>query len=87
MIDVGHFVADLKHLLQRTLGEETEILTNVADRLWNILVDRPQLDNALLNLAINGRDAMAGRGHLTVEASNAKLDETCAATAFRSRSG
>jgi CheY-like chemotaxis protein len=66
-------------LLRRALGEETEMRTVVQDGLWNTFVDPAQVENALLNLAINGRDAMNGRGKLTIEAVNANLDEPYAA--------
>ena len=52
--------------------------TVVADGLWNSLVDPTQVENALLNLAINARDAMEGSGRLTIEARNALLDEAYA---------
>ncbi len=52
--------------------------TVVADGLWNSLVDPTQVENALLNLAINARDAMEGSGRLTIEAHNALLDEAYA---------
>ena len=49
-------------LLRRTIGEGIEVETIVADDLWNSLVDPVQLETALLNLAINARDAMGGFG-------------------------
>ena len=74
-VNLGRFVTGLEELLRRTLGEGVEVDTVVADALWNSLVDPAQVENALLNLAINARDAMQGRGRLTIEASNALLDE------------
>ncbi len=59
----------------RALGDGIEIDTVVAGGLWNTLVDPFQVENALLNLAINARDAMQGHGRLTIEARNASLDE------------
>lgn len=77
-VNLGRFVTGLEELLRRTLGEGVEVQTVVADGLWNSLVDPTQVENALLNLAINARDAMQGSGRLTIEARNALLDETYA---------
>jgi CheY-like chemotaxis protein len=65
----------MDELLRRALGGETEVETVVAGGLWNSFVDPDQLENAILNLAINARDAMNGEGRLTIEASNAFLDD------------
>jgi len=62
-------------LLRRALGEAIEIESVVAGGLWNIAVDPHQLENVILNLAINGRDAMPEGGKLTLELSNATLDD------------
>ncbi|HEY4293186.1 response regulator [Luteibacter sp.] len=74
VVNIGRFVRDMDDLLRRTLGEEIEVETVVAGGLWNTLVDPGNVENALLNLAINARDAMLGRGRLTIEAGNALLD-------------
>ena len=62
-------------LLRRALGEAIEIESVVAGGLWNIAVDPHQLENVILNLAINARDAMPEGGKLTLELSNATLDD------------
>lgn len=62
-------------LLRRALGEAIEIESVVAGGLWNIAVDPHQLENVILNLAINARDAMPDGGKLTLELSNATLDD------------
>jgi len=62
-------------LLRRALGEAVEIESVVAGGLWNIAVDPHQLENVILNLAINARDAMPEGGKLTLELSNATLDD------------
>jgi signal transduction histidine kinase len=62
-------------MLRRALGEEIELETVVSGGLWNTLIDPSQLENAILNLAINARDAMDGRGRLTIETANAVLDD------------
>ncbi len=62
-------------LLRRTLGENIAIETVTAAGLWACLVDRGQLENALLNLALNARDAMPEGGKLTIETRNVTIDE------------
>lgn len=74
VVNLGRFIRGLDDMLRRALGDGVEIETVVAGGLWNTLVDPFQVENALLNLAINARDAMAGHGRLTVEAGNASLD-------------
>ncbi|MET0254630.1 MAG: response regulator [Luteibacter sp.] len=75
VVNIGRFVRDMDELLRRALGEAIEVETVIAGGLWNTLVDPSNVENALLNLAINARDAMNGQGRLTVEAGNALLDE------------
>ena len=70
--------ADMADLLRRTLGEAIEVETVVAGGLWNTLADPAQVESALLNLALNARDAMPSGGRLTVEITNAVLDEAYA---------
>ena len=77
-VNLGSFVSGMQELLHRTLGEGIAVQTVVADGLWNSLVDPTQVEDALLNLALNARDAMDGNGRLTIEARNALLDEACA---------
>jgi PAS domain S-box-containing protein len=64
----------MSEMLHRALGETVRIETVLSDDLWNVQVDRNQLENALLNLAINARDAMQADGTLTVRATNRVLD-------------
>ena len=77
--NLGRLIQEVTDMLRRTLGERIEIECIVAGGLWNTLVDRSQVENALLNLAINARDAMPEGGKLTFEVANAFLDETYAA--------
>ncbi|WP_268988807.1 PAS domain S-box protein [Stutzerimonas stutzeri] len=76
--DVGELVRDLRELLSRTVGPSIKLDTHVASDLWPTLVDRNQLENALLNLGINSRDAMPDGGTLTLETCNELLDEQSA---------
>jgi PAS domain S-box-containing protein len=77
-INVSRLVSDMADLLRRTLGEAIEVETVVAGGLWNTMADPAQVESALLNLALNARDAMPGGGRLTVEITNAVLDEAYA---------
>jgi signal transduction histidine kinase/DNA-binding response OmpR family regulator len=78
VLNLGRLVRGLDEILRRTLGEEIEIETVIAAGLWNVTVDPTQVENAILNLAINARDAMSGQGKLTIEAGNAFLDDNYA---------
>ncbi|RYD60651.1 MAG: hybrid sensor histidine kinase/response regulator, partial [Verrucomicrobiaceae bacterium] len=78
VVNVGRFLQGMDDMLRRTLGEEIELETIVAGGLWNTLIDPNQIENAVLNLAINARDAMNGHGRLTIEATNASLDDAYA---------
>ena len=80
----GRLVQDMTDLLRRTLGEQVEVESIVAGGMWNTLVDPNQLQNAILNLAINARDAMTDGGKLTIEVANAFLDDDYAQPACRS---
>jgi PAS domain S-box-containing protein len=81
VINLSRLISEMADLLRRTLGEAIEVRTVVADGLWNTMADPGQVESALLNLALNARDAMPKGGRLTVEIGNAVLDETYAETA------
>jgi len=74
-IDVNKFLTGAADFLQRTLGETVEIEAVSAAGLWRIEADPNHLESALVNLAINARDAMTNGGKLTLEAANAYVDE------------
>jgi signal transduction histidine kinase/ActR/RegA family two-component response regulator len=76
--DVAKVVTDMADLLRRTLGETVAVETVSAGGLWRAHIDQSQLETAVVNLAINARDAMDGGGKLTVETGNAYLDRTYA---------
>jgi PAS domain S-box-containing protein len=77
-VEPNRLVAGMSDLLRRTLGEPIAIETILAGGIWRTLVDPNQLENAILNLAVNARDAMLQGGKLTIETANAFLDETYA---------
>jgi len=73
-VDVNVLIEGLTELLVRTLGAMVEIETNLGDNLWPMKVDKGQLENAILNLAINARDAMPEGGKLMIKTQNIILD-------------
>ncbi len=77
-IDVNRLVASMEELVRRTVGPEVAVEVVAAGGLWTTLVDPNQLENALLNLCINARDAMPDGGRLTVETGNKWLDHRAA---------
>lgn len=77
-ISLSRLVGEMTDMLRRTIGEAVEVETVVAGGLWNTIADPAQVESAVLNLAINARDAMPNGGRLTVELTNAVLDEAYA---------
>jgi CheY-like chemotaxis protein len=77
-MDVNKLVGGMSEMLRRTIGEHLRVETVLAGGVWRAYADPSQLENAILNLCVNGRDAMPDGGRLTIETSNAHLDDAYA---------
>ncbi|BDT58959.1 hypothetical protein MasN3_24530 [Massilia varians] len=77
-LSLNRLVANMSELLQHALGGNVRLDTVLAGGLWHAHVDANQLESAILNLAVNARDAMPGGGRLRIETANAPLDEAYA---------
>lgn len=73
-INLARLVGEMGDMFARTLGEAVEVETHVQEGLWTTLADPAQVESAVLNLALNARDAMQGKGKLTLELGNTTLD-------------
>ena len=80
VLDLNEQVLGMAELLRRTLGETIALGTLLAPRLWSMRADPSEIENAVLNLAINARDAMPAGGKLVIETRNAVLDEATLAS-------
>ncbi|MGJ8547658.1 MAG: PAS domain-containing protein [Sulfitobacter sp.] len=78
VIKLNRLIEETSEILHSAVGEGVELETRYEDDLWNTSIDPNSMENALLNLAINARDAMEGKGKLTIHASNVSLDEAFA---------
>jgi len=79
VLNLNDTVAGLDEILRRTLGEHVELTTTLSDDLSLVLADPGQVEQVLVNLAVNSRDAMPRGGKLTVETANTEVDEVYAA--------
>ena len=86
-VNANQLIASMEDLLRRTIGPLHALEIVTAGGLWTTLCDPNQLESAILNLAINARDAMPDGGKLTIETANAYLDDTYAAAQPDLRSG
>ena len=75
-IDINELISEAEKMLRPSLGEHIEIRLKLERNIWPAVVDPTQLTSALLNLAVNARDAMPGGGHLMLETGNVILDES-----------
>jgi two-component system, cell cycle sensor histidine kinase and response regulator CckA len=73
VLDAGDVVREMQGMLRRLIGEDVELRTSLAPGLWPLRADRAQLEQVLVNLSVNGRDAMPGGGALTIETRNVTL--------------
>ena len=80
IVDINRLVTGMSDMLRRILGETIRIETVLAGGLWKSHADPSQIENAILNLAVNARDAMDEEGKLTIETANSHLDDNYAAT-------
>jgi two-component system, cell cycle sensor histidine kinase and response regulator CckA len=87
LLDLGAVVSDMRRMLDRVVGEDLEIVTRSADRLGAVEADRTQMEQVIMNLVVNARDAMPRGGRLTIETGNADFDETYAAAHPPARPG
>lgn len=76
-LNLNEQVMGMVELLQRTLGEPIDLNARLEPRLWNVRADPSEIENAVLNLAINARDAMPGGGRLVVETANMTVEDSC----------
>ena len=73
-LDSGTLIEAMGELLDRTLGERIQVVTKLGGQAWPVYVDPHQLENAILNLSVNARDAMDGEGRLTIASDNVTMD-------------
>jgi len=87
VVDTNRLVTGMSDLLRRALGETIRIETVLAGGLWKTHADPSQIENAILNLAVNARDAMDDNGKLTIETANSHLDDSYAVTHAEVKAG
>jgi PAS domain S-box-containing protein len=87
VLDLNQVVSDLSRMLRRIIGEDIDLVTDLADDLWLIEIDPSQIDQVLMNLVLNARDAMPEGGTLTIRTANVRLDEAYAAAHVDAQAG
>src|SRR5437879_3313909 len=87
VLEVNKLVSDLEKMLRRLLGEDVTLTSQLAPTTGRVKVDPGQLEQVIMNLAVNARDAMPNGGKLTLETSNVDLDESYAGDHYPARAG
>jgi two-component system, cell cycle sensor histidine kinase and response regulator CckA len=80
VLDLNSVVTDVERMLRRLIGERIDLLTNLGSNLGKVRADRTQIEQVIINLAVNARDAMPNGGKLTIETCNVEFDEAYAQT-------
>lgn len=78
VLNIHSVVSDMEKILRRLIGEDVELQTSTEDDLWLVKADRSQIEQVIMNLAVNARDAMPRGGRLTIETANVELDQSSA---------
>jgi len=87
LVDLNAVVGDLRKMLGRLIGEDISVVVDLPDGLGLVVADRNQLEQVVMNLAVNARDAMPHGGTLTIQTANVELDSQYAASHFGAKPG
>ncbi len=82
-LSITQVVGEIRNMIQRLVGDDVEVVTELAPSLPEVMIDEGQLHQVLLNLVVNARDAMAGGGRLTIETRRVELDQSSEAVQVR----
>jgi two-component system, cell cycle sensor histidine kinase and response regulator CckA len=87
VLNLNGVVGEMEHMLRRLIGEDLELVTLLAPEIWSVKVDRGQIEQVVMNLALNARDAIPEGGKVTIETANLELDEEYARTHVSAKPG